>query len=310
MVALAPQGFGVDTSSDGSIAVGTIPVPAPYWEAQRWTASGEAEGLGLPAGYAETDAHGIAGDGSVIVGTGWTSAGFIAHAFTWTEDGGLVWLGEMPDFSSSNATDISFDGSVIVGAGTGATGRLEAFRWTAESGMVGLGAPPSGTSWAAGVSDDGSTIVGYRQPGSNQIAYRWTAATSWSRLGDLSGESIGSVARASSADGSVIVGGASGLTKAFIWTEDAGIRSLQDVLTSEYGLDLQGLTLVDATAISGDGRNIVGYGLKGNDSRSYAWLAILPEPQSGALLGMATCVLLVWRRHAILDRLLHRSPLL
>ncbi len=59
-------------------------------------------------------------------------------------------------------------------------------------------------------------------------------------LGDLSGGMFLSGAQATSANGSVIVGfGQLPLrTDAFLWTAKDGMRSLQDMLTSELGLDL------------------------------------------------------------------------
>ena len=61
-------------------------------------------------------------------------------------------------------------------------------------------------------------------------------------LGDLPGGRLRSVALAISDDGRVIVG--KGETdagdEAFIWDRFNGIRSLQDVLTVGYGIDLTG----------------------------------------------------------------------
>ena len=70
------------------------------------------------------------------------------------------------------------------------------------------------------------------------------------------------------------------------------MRSLQDMLVSDFGLDLTGWRLQGATAISADGQAIVGYGTNPN-GQTEAWLAMIPEPGTALLvtvgvLGLAT----------------------
>ncbi len=111
-------------------------------------------------------------------------------------------------------------------------------------------------------------------------------------LGDLAGGSFYSWASGVSADGSVVVGssvGSSG-SEAFIWDGTNGMRSLEDVLTNVYSLNLTGWTLYDASAVSADGRTIVGWGE--HLGKQEAWVANLspaqspvPEPASLLLLG-------------------------
>lgn len=67
------------------------------------------------------------------------------------------------------------------------------------------------------------------------------------RLGDLPGGRYESNALAMSAAGDFVVGNASVegpdqefLTDAFLWTEGQGMRSLKDVLETDFGLDLTG----------------------------------------------------------------------
>jgi len=111
----------------------------------------------------------------------------------------------------------------------------EAFRWTADAGMVGLGVPPGWTgSGAADVSGDGSIVVG------------------------TAGRPLGPGTE----------------SRAIIWDAVHGMRILQDVLETDYGLDLTGWTLWEATDISTDGRAIVGMGINPNGGNG-GWLAIL-----------------------------------
>jgi probable HAF family extracellular repeat protein len=141
------------------------------------------QGLGdLPGGSFYSSAGGVSADGSVIVG--FSDSKSSGQAFRWTSDGGMVALGDLPGGEVfSTAMGVSADGSVIVGASSSASG-AEAFRWTSDGGMVGLGhLVPSGLfgSEAYDVSADGSVIVG----SSNDIAFRWTAASGMERLWDV-----------------------------------------------------------------------------------------------------------------------------
>jgi probable HAF family extracellular repeat protein len=166
---------------------------------------------------------------------------------------------------------------------------LEAFRWTAQEGMVGLGSLPGGKydSTAYAVSSNGRIIVGAGCAANGLAeAFRWTAEEGMVGLGWLVPEGLGdSVAFDVSADGSVIVGAAQKNRRnvAFIWDAQHGMRSLSDVLTNEYGLDLNGLTLMEARGVSDDGRTIVGIGY-GQDGASQGWVAHIPEPTTGMLL--------------------------
>ncbi|WP_277874339.1 MULTISPECIES: PEP-CTERM sorting domain-containing protein [Microcystis] len=153
--------------------------------------------------------------------------------------------------------------------------------------MVGLGYLPGvngflGFSEANGVSADGSVVVGYSNGGNgfngNLIeAFRWTQAGGMVGLGVLSG-GIASYANGVSADGSVVVGysrtGPFTGAEAFIWNSTQGMRSLQQVLTNDYGLDLTGWFLNEANAISADGLTVVGFGTN-PDGLTEAWIARL-----------------------------------
>lgn len=205
-------------------------------------------------------------------------------------------LGDLPGGGFwSEAYGVSADGSVVVGYGLGANGR-EAFRWTEAGGMVGLGDLPGGSFWseARGVSADGSTVIGFSLRENGQEAFRWTEAGGMVGLGVLPG-GFASEARGVSADGSVIVGYSEFASiprfDAFIWDATNGMRSLFDVLTGEFGLDLTGWTLTAATAVSADGLTIVGYGTNPQGGLE-AWVASIArdpvsvgEPGALALLG-------------------------
>jgi probable HAF family extracellular repeat protein len=163
--------------------------------------------------------------------------------------------------------------------------------------FLGLGDLPGGLFWSSahGVSADGSVVVGGSSSASGLEAFRWTEAGGMVGLGDLGGGAFGSLALGVSADGTVVVGyGRSAFSPffdAFIWDATNGMRSLFDVLTGEFGLDLTGWTLTAATAVSTDGLTFVGYGTN-PQGKEEAWIASIArdpvsvgEPGSLALLG-------------------------
>ena len=107
-------------------------------------------------------------------------------------------------------------------------------------------------------------------------------------LGDLAGGGFSSAANSVSSDGSVVVG--QGLTvsggEAFIWDSINGIQNLQAVLEVQFGLDLTGWTLSNATGVSADGLTIVGTGT--HDGITEAFIAVIPSPGALGLLAIAS----------------------
>jgi uncharacterized membrane protein len=101
-------------------------------------------------------------------------------------------------------------------------------------------------------------------------------------LGDLPGGTFDSTAYAVSADGARVVGRGHGTNgyQTFVWDESEGIRNLQDVLATEYGLsaELAGWKLTEARGLSDDGQTIVGFGMN-PDGLTEAWIAVLPSPR-------------------------------
>lgn len=257
----------------------------------------------LPAllGYtmSQTEALGISGDGSVIVGqqTGTQSNGSgRLQAVRWSNGVATpvadVGTGQL---DLSIAYGISRDGSVVVG-GLRPTGSTErAFRWTQTSGTQVLGVAPGFTSAAAtAVSADNGTIIGavLRDTGSDGSPDEYEAVRfvdgRIELLGDLPGGPLFSIAHAVSADGSVVVGRSAvggvaprGDDRAFIWDARHGMRDLAGVLT-ELGADLRGWTLTEARAVSDDGRTIAGDAID-PDGREVAFVAVVPEPGIGMM---------------------------
>ncbi len=166
--------------------------------------------------------------------------------------------------------------------------------------MQDLGTLPGGNwSEALGVSADGLVVVGMAYNASGQPrAFRWTQAGGMQDLGTLGGDQ--SEAFGVSADGSVVVGyarNASGYSRACRWTVTQSGIQIEDLNQTYASLLRDGSALWKATAISPDGRYIVGQGYNRARGRQEAFLLdTVPEPVSVVVLGAGLAGLLKLRR--------------
>ena len=165
----------------------------------------------------------------------------------------------MTDLGDGIAQAISADGTTVAGGG----GPQGAWSWTSSGGQQGL----PGSSWAYGISGDGSVVFG-EGSGSNAGAV-WTSGSGWQGIGALPGTSgacgYGSP-YAFSDVGNVGVGlGWDGCSAfAYKWTESGGLEDLGQL----------GPFSSRANAVSGDGTVIGGWDEANNGSRRAAiWLA-------------------------------------
>lgn len=204
-------------------------------------------------------------------------------------------------------TDVSADGSVIAGAHF--LGQSFVWRKTLQGDeMIDLLAPEGQRYTGPGVSADGTTVIGTVWTETGPVtgstgAFRWTAESGVELLPPPPGGGSLRSATAVSGDGSVIVGRAQGIGGVlsafpFIWDDVHGTRNLADVLRIEYGLTdalAEWDLLIEATAISDDGRTIVGRGRRNGSVISEAWIAFLgtpvPEPSGAVLLVTALAFL-------------------
>jgi len=215
----------------------------------------------------QSEAYGVSADGSVVVGWSYNADGQ-RRAFRW-ENGVMQDLGTLGGDKSA-AFGVSADGSVVVGWSYTARQR-HAFRWTASGGMQDLGTLRRGDkSEAYGVSADGAVVVGGATNAAGQWrAFRWQNGV-MQDLGTLGGRE--SRAYGVSADGSVVVGeaeSAGGRRHAFRWTASGGMEDLNITYAS---LLTDGSVLSVASAISPDGRYIVGWGYNAATGRTEAYL--------------------------------------
>ena len=198
----------------------------------------------------QSDALGISGDGSTIVGTNSISGAF-SGAIRWTAAYGFQ---ELPVVASS-AIAASDDGTVIIGQGTPSS-----FRWTSFEGPVylyGLNGSPYST--ATGVSADGLTIVGTANvlppPGEDSPyqAFRWTPASLMVGLGVSVWRSHADEQRLCRVSGWAsgrrrLIFSATGM-QAFRWTQQGGMQGLGFI---------SGATLSQALGVSANGSVVVG----------------------------------------------------
>ena len=307
-----------DVSADGSVIAGHSSSALSYShhpvynEPFRWTASGGMSGLGyIPGTNGQYgSAHGVSGNGQVVVGSSTGNNG--AHPFRWTTTAGMSNLGDLDNHDGGNqdyASGINFDGTAIVGMAAIGYNRT-AFRWTPGSGMQSLGTLPGAAypeSFASDVSANGNVVVGSGNSADGGIqAFRWTPTTGMTGLGYLPGGRTSSDAAAVSADGLIIVGtaiNAANASKAVRWDPLLGIQSIQDLLiASGLGPALTGWQLTHATGISADGQTISGWG--NSPTGIQGWVAtipraeVVPEPSSFALgiCGSLAVVAVVRRR--------------
>jgi len=176
-------------SSAGSVLAGyAIGGSFPQHHAYRRVGSGPVQDLGALPNYPFSEARGISGDGSIVVGRSRDlQFDYLGQAFRWTESGGMQGLGYLrPGGNFSRANGISRDGTTIVGVSqSGGPGNpTEGFVWTQPGGMAPLPLVPGATypdSSARGVSADGSVIVGDGgTPSGFGHAVRWAAGSAQS----------------------------------------------------------------------------------------------------------------------------------
>jgi uncharacterized membrane protein len=257
------QALGV--SGDGAVVVGSgstvIDVPEigfiVHEQAIRWEL-GVLTGIeSLGTTFERSIARGVSYDGSVVTGNMQGSLG--DDGFVW-DDEGVMPLGDLPGGSSfSVGRAVSDDGAVIAGSGVDAIAD-RAIRW--DEGVITNLGTGTGSSYAYGVSGDGTTLVGNQQ---NEGAKRWDG-TVMSGLtappGDFATRAYGI-----SADGTAIVGRSLQSAGAVAVRWDNGVPELLGILPG-----YETSVALDASA---DGSIVVGYSAHPDiPSRAFIWDAV------------------------------------
>jgi probable HAF family extracellular repeat protein len=178
----------------------------------------------------------------------------------------MIQLGALENAVLCAGGGVSDDGNVIVGTCLTTAGN-SAFRWTEGGGMVSLGQFGDGsnrTSNAIAIATDAKTIVGTGHPALTE-AVLWRSADEVHILGWFPGD-ISGVATSVSSDGAIVVGYSTEPTlhqRAFRWSAQSGILPLAsaDRIFSDS----------IATAVSGNGKVIVGWGVTLNGEAAWIW---------------------------------------
>lgn len=256
-------------SSDGNVIVGWAYKPGDASPRSfRWTATTGMQEIQSLVADRENRAHGISDDGLVIVGEYWDPGD--PRAYRWTTQ--MEDLGTLGGFQAY-AYDASADGAVVVGQAMNSDMTMRAFRWENWV-MQDLGTLGGSWSEARAVSADGTVIVGFSPNSNGDLRpFRWRAASGMVELPSLG---VNSAALDVSANGRYVVGfyviNNTTEERALLWdafTVPPTIRNL----TSHYAsLLTPGSYLERATAISPDGRYIVGHGFNAETGRTEGFL--------------------------------------
>lgn len=272
MVADSTETSASGVTPDGGTIVGVATLPGKKPRAFRWSLLGGYTLLPFLPGSNQVVHLASAGatDGSKIVGIDSTAIDpFYSRAVMWDANNNIQALGYPPgqgeNSSKQEVHGVSNDGTAIAGT------IGQAFRWTAATGFTLLGSldthPNYRFSEGFAISANGSVVVGRSSfsNGYESQAFRWTASTGMVGLGFISGGKKKSIARATSADGSVIVGydeDSDSFPMAFRWTQTEGMLKIGRV---------SGLVDSIASGVSGDGQIVVGYGSYISQFDGFIW---------------------------------------
>jgi uncharacterized membrane protein len=279
-------GVATDVSSDGSIVTGTLPGGSVY----RWTqATGES-----PIGHDSFTTPKISSDGSTIIGS---SGGTGQTAFRWRASTGVQLLPLSPNANSAGVYDLSADGSEIVGAISVPPNNTLPVLWHNDlSYSIVQPTPPSLQYGLTAINPAGTVAFGFHiAPGTD--AFRWTAQTGMVDLGFPRTGNPVPMPSACTADGDIFIG-QTFTNQCFVWRLGTEPRTLDDILTNDFGIDLGNLQIIDAADMTPDGRTIVGIGQDAVTGAFSGWVVNLsrsiPAPSTG--LALAAAALFASRR--------------
>lgn len=270
-------------SADGTAI--TAPTPCGVY---RWTA---ATGSAFITPVGVEGVLRISDDGRTVAGQ---------DGFVWTEAGGYMPL----SITLAGLAALSGDGSTI-GGGAVVAGQILPMVWDALRGATFLGDLPSGdrTRRVVDLSEDGSVAVGAASFGGFEQAFAWTREEGAVGLGRRSRPI------AMTPDGKLVVGELLDVAqrgdRVFVWNLETGVmRTLGEIL-ADFGIeDAPGAGLYSPVGISDDGMTIAGTGgLAGFTSSGGgiyvgAWVAVIPEPGTAALVALGVAGLARFRNGA------------
>ena len=326
---------GTDISDDGKVVAGNGTTPtSQFYRGWIKQSGGPYVDIGTLGGD-RTFVAGMSEDGKYVAGISF-NAQSLYQGFRWSQNAGMQPIDFLPRSSQMSVSGIAADGKVVVGTATivddrfdpgfvmqdcaGDCGPLvaryeQAFVWTESGGSMSLGAlydrtptndplglpPVPYDTIANAISADGKTVVGYTTGPQGFEGFIWRAETGMQSLPGLPNWNGMFFPLATSADGSIVVGGIGGScgTNCFagpgavIWDAQHGTRLLKTVLVDEYGLGgaIGNNVLEHAIFVSADGLTISGYSDR-TTTVGGGWIvqlpnSLVPEPTTAILIAMA-----------------------
>ena len=281
-------------SSDGTIIVGTTEDEFGTEKAFRWTETNSLEYLTQLGGdpFIESDAQGISADGSRIVGQIQNTSGEY-RGFIWAESFGMKELDVLiGGDSTSLVNSIDGDGSLLVGWSSDENYNQRPVDWRDYISNAMPIPVISGNGVAEAISENGTYAVGRIIMNGNEMhGFRWHKVPPgyWDPevdLGFLSGITNPEVCYALDvSDDGLVVGFTTGQNPngivAFLWGQINTLTNVMYDLNVVYSnLINQSGYLLQANAITPDGRFIVGQGYRPSLQRYEAFLLDRGEPTS------------------------------
>jgi len=253
--------------------------------ASYWNADGQLVRIGgLPGtawqGGLVSIAFGIS-DEPRVVGVA-NSAEQRSTAFEWTSTHGMHALPFPAEAKSARAGGVSDDGRHVYGWVESSAGARRGVIWDdgapkllADAGSVAAGE-------ILGGNRDLSVLLGVdaQHGGGADSAYRWRADDGVRTFESAAALPSPPLLFVSSDDGRLLAGSAgTGAGRvAVVWTQEAGLQSLDALLAARGVAVPPGWTLAAATGVSGDGRRIGGWGQ--HDGHFDSFVVDLPAPPS------------------------------
>lgn len=166
-------GNAEDVSDDGSVIVGYT-FPGFFQKATYWDAAGDHHLLEEVIDN-QSQAHGVSGNGAVIVGEAFDTGSSSLDARIWRWNGSDYEgdnLDALANSSNAYALDVSRDGTTAVGYDQqDGTGDNRPVKWDTDTLAV---TQLDGIGVANAVNGDGSVIVGFADAGASSGAALWT----------------------------------------------------------------------------------------------------------------------------------------
>ena len=273
--------FGVHVSDDGSTFATTAGAPS---RAYTWTRNDPPTAIPLQVSTGASSIGAISADGSTVVGTATFNTGLTG--FIYSEQGGMAPLpGDRPE-------GLSADGSTVAG-----TDRIESgspqipnvdrpWIWSEDTGKAFLTGLDDfdHTAITHGLSPDGSTAFGSLLSPHDLFepsGWRWSASAGLQTLDNFSQSPFTPDILGSTADASILVGGAydGNFSRAAIWLADSPAPIHAASFFASHGVTIPaGWSINDVTAVSPDGRFFVGDAF--DNAQQFSWIIEVPTPSS------------------------------